>query len=238
MTNAIEDGLEKVCRSPSCEILKLIIGSIAVFLLVLVVIVGVSLSYSVLKLPPAANFVLLIFAIVLLAYLEALHYACVSIEKWDMAKYVDIYPRAVKVHTLVDTPEKVQKFLVGRQFFVIFVVFLIAEITTFPGKTRTYIRQIVRLLTPQLFVCDLTDIPKDFAGMPELMVFILIRIGLPGVALTLNVGQLVSFAAYSLAFSLQAPLITVTLSSIANRSVKSMWKSSHCSFSISPAVSS
>lgn len=133
MPNAIEDALEKTCRSSSCENLKLVLGSIAVFLLVLVVIVAVSLSYAVLPLPPAANFVLLIFALILLAYVEALHYACVSIEKWDMAKYVDIYPRAVRVHALVDTPEKVQKFLVGRQFFVIFVVFLIAEITTFPG---------------------------------------------------------------------------------------------------------
>lgn len=160
MTNAIEDGLEKVCRSPSCEILKLIIGSIAVFLLVLVVLVGVALSYSVLTFPPAANFILLLFAIVLLAYLEALHFACVSVEKWDMTKYTDVYPRAVRVHALVDTPDKVQKFLVGRQFFVIFVVFLIAEITTFPGTYRSVSMVCISAKTLLLLIMIKQTFPK------------------------------------------------------------------------------
>lgn len=51
-----------------------------------------------------------------------------------MSQYVDKFPRAAKCQKLVDTPEKVQKFLVGRQFFVIFVIFLIAQITTFEGQ--------------------------------------------------------------------------------------------------------
>jgi hypothetical protein len=36
-------------------------------------------------------------------------------------------------------------------------------------------------------------IPKNFAGLPEVMVLILIQTGLPGVALTLNIGQLVRY---------------------------------------------
>lgn len=87
---------------------------------------------SVLQLHPAINFVLLFGALTLLAYCEALHYICVAVEKWDMSKYEAKYPRAVRCHKLIDTPEKVKKFLVGRQFFVIFVVFLIASITSFP----------------------------------------------------------------------------------------------------------
>ena len=62
----------------------------------------------------------------------ALHYGVVAIEKWDMTKYAQDYPRACSLHKYVDTPVKVKKFLVGRQFFVIFVVFLIAQITSFP----------------------------------------------------------------------------------------------------------
>ena len=104
----------------------------------------------------------------LLAYVEALHYACVCCEKWDRAVIGPEYPRALKCHDLVNTPVKLKKFLVGRQFFVIFVVFLIAQLTAFP------------------------DIPKDFAGMPEIMVLILCQTGLPGVALVLTYGQLVS----------------------------------------------
>ena len=131
-------------------------------------VVGVANKYCILQLHPALNFILLAGAIVLLAYVEALHYGVVAIEKWDMDKYALEYPRACKMHKLVDTPVKVKKFLVGRQFFVIFVVFLIAQITSFP------------------------HIPKGFAGMPELMVLLLMQTGLPGIALTLTFGQLVS----------------------------------------------
>lgn len=74
-----------------------------------------------------------------------------------MAKYAEKFPRAVKCHALVDTPEKVKKFLVGRQFFVIFVVFLIAQITSFD------------------------HMPSDFGGMPPVLLTILVKTGLPGI---------------------------------------------------------
>ena len=155
------------CRTTACERIKLFLGSIAVFLLILVVFVGVSLSYCVLQIPPIANFCLLFAALLLLAYCECLHYVVVSVEKWDMSKYAERYPRAIKCHKLVDTPEKVKKFLVGRQFFTLFVVFLISDITTFPG------------------------LPPNFAGMPPLLNTILVKTGLPGIALVLTIGQLI-----------------------------------------------
>ena len=40
---------------------------------------------------------------------------------------------------LVNTNEKVQRFLVGRQFFVIFVVFIIAQCTTLPRLPSDYL---------------------------------------------------------------------------------------------------
>ena len=83
-------------------------------------------------------------------------------------QHTETFPRACKTHKLVDTPQKVKKFLVGRQFFTIFVVFLISQISSFP------------------------HIPKDFGGLPPAMVLILFQIGLPGVALVLTYGQLVS----------------------------------------------
>lgn len=36
------------------------------------------------------------------------------------------------------------------------------------------------------------DIPPDFLGMPRVLVLILIQTGLPGIALVLTIGQLVS----------------------------------------------
>ena len=89
-------------------------------------------------------------------------------EKWDMSKVAKVYPRAARCHALVDTPLKVKKFLVGRQFFVIFVVFLIAQLTTFP------------------------KMPYDFAGLDKPTVLALAKTGLPGVALVLTFGQLIS----------------------------------------------
>lgn len=51
---------------------------------------------------------------------------------------------------------------------MIFVIFLIAQITSFP------------------------NIPKDFLNLPPLLITILLQTGLPGVALVLTFGQLVS----------------------------------------------
>jgi len=147
---------------------KTFLASCAVMLLILMVFVGVSLNYCVLQIPPIANFILLFAALTLLAYCEALHYGVVSIEKWDMEQYKDKFPRAYKTWKLVDTPNKVKKFLVGRQFFTIFVVFLISQITSFPY------------------------IPPEFIGMPRGMVLALVQTGLPGVAIVLTFGQLVS----------------------------------------------
>lgn len=90
-----------------------------------------------------------------------------------MSSYEEKYPRAVNCWKLVDTPEKVKKFLVGRQFFVIFVVFLLAEITSFPG------------------------IPDDFAGLPSILILIILSTGLPGVAIVLTYGQLVRLMKYT-----------------------------------------
>lgn len=58
----------------------------------------------------------------------------------------------------------VQRFLVGRQFFVVFVVFLAAQLTTYPG------------------------LPKD--SMPKWLYIAIINTGLPGALVVLAFGQL------------------------------------------------
>lgn len=117
---------------------------------------------------PVGLFIILILALTWLAYVEGLHYAVVSLEKREMAEFEQSFPRAFKTHQVVNSTEKVKRFLVGRQFFTIFVVFIISEITSFP------------------------HIPQDFANMPKLMVNVLVQTGLPGVALVLTYGQLIS----------------------------------------------
>ena len=137
-------------------------------LLVVVACISIANQYCILKIHPVALFILLIIALTWLAYIEGLHYSVVCLEKRDMSSYTEMYPLACQNHAKVNTTEKVKKFLVGRQFFVIFVVFLIAQITSFP------------------------DIPKDFGGMPEALVTVLFQTGLPGIAIVLTYGQLIS----------------------------------------------
>lgn len=122
--------VERTPASQACEYARLILSSIIVTLLIIVAFVGMINGWSVLKLHPAGLFVLLLFAITMLAYVEMLHYACVSVEKWDMEKYKDEFPRAYACYRLVDTPDKVKKFLVGRQFCVIFIVRILLDSIT------------------------------------------------------------------------------------------------------------
>ena len=141
--------------------------TIIVTLSILVICHGIVQDWCVLKFNPAALFIILILALTLLAYVEALHYSNVSVERWDMSVYQEKFPRACKVQLLVNSNVKVQRFLVGRQFFVIFVVFIIAQCTTLPST------------------------PVDYLGMPTGLVLGLVRSGLPGIMLTLTIGQLV-----------------------------------------------
>ena len=54
---------------------------------VAVVFHGISMDFCVLQFNPAVLFVVLFLALTLLAYVEALHYANVSVEKWDMTEF-------------------------------------------------------------------------------------------------------------------------------------------------------
>jgi hypothetical protein len=111
-------------------------------------------------------FIILIFTIISLAYVEALHYANVSVEKWNMSKYQQSHPRAYKTQKLINSNIKLQKFLIGRQFLVICFVFTIAQITTFPY------------------------IPNQLFNITNTFILTCIKIGLPGVFIVLTFGQI------------------------------------------------
>ena len=85
----------------------------------IMIFTGVSLQYCVLQTHPAALFILLIFALTLLAYVEGLHYGVVSIEKWDMAQYGEKYPRACKVQKLAPTAGQLFKNSLAKTNFVL-----------------------------------------------------------------------------------------------------------------------
>ena len=164
----IYKGITKFFKSLLCERIRLVVCSIVVALLIIVDIIGIVNGWMVLDVHPVLAFVLLIGALLILAMVEALHYSCVSMEKLDVSHLKETHPTCVACQELINTPDKVKRFLNGRQFFVIFVVFLIAQLTNFPG------------------------FPKDFGGFSEGFNYFLSKSGIPGVALVLTVGQLIS----------------------------------------------
>jgi hypothetical protein len=149
------------------EIAKYAWSSCLVGFSLCIIFYSVSKQYCILQTYPVVLFLILFAATILLAYVESLHYANVAVEKWDMTPYKDRFPRACETQKLVKTNKLVQRFLVGRQFFVIFVVFTIAQITSFPY------------------------VPHDLWGMPPTFVLLFCRIGVPGVMWVLTIGQLI-----------------------------------------------
>jgi hypothetical protein len=103
----MSSAIMKCMRSALCENIRLVVSTIVVYLLCAVVFAGVALGYSILPAPPAVNFVLMFGCLIMLAYVEMLHYSVVAVEKWDMTELAANFPRAAKCHALVDTPEKV-----------------------------------------------------------------------------------------------------------------------------------
>lgn len=95
--------------------------------------IGIWRSYSILPLDIYLKFSLLFVSLVFLGYLEGLHFGMVSLKNYQHRISKSLCPRGFKVQSLIMKEAKVvQRFLIGRQFFVILAVFLIAQITTFP----------------------------------------------------------------------------------------------------------
>jgi len=114
---------------------------------------------------PVVLYILLVFDIILLAYLEGLQIAILALERTPCETFIQ-RRRAYASQSLAMryNGHNVQRFLVGRQFFVVFVVFLCAQLTTYAEL----------------------DIP----WMPRWMFVALIQTGLPGALIVLAFGQL------------------------------------------------
>jgi hypothetical protein len=111
------------------------------------------------------NFMIFIFALVLLAYLEGLQVAILALESSNREDWEETHPRAFRLHEIATRGKNVQRFLVGRQFFVIFVVMMSSQVTTFPELER----------------------PDEF---PAFLWFALVETALPGALIVLAFGQL------------------------------------------------
>ena len=127
---------------------------------------GVLRRESVLPGPPWLLLVIFAAATLVLWHLEGVQVAILQVEGAPVDTFVR-HPRAGKLQRLVQANggQNLKRFLVGRQFFVIFVVYLTAQITTFPtlGLPLPYVVEVV-----------------------------LIDTGLPGVLVVMAVGQVLT----------------------------------------------
>ena len=125
---------------------------------------GIWTNEAVLPVPPIAHFLIFCFCMTLVAYLEGLQVAILAVEHDDCEVFKQSHPRAYKLMHSVKQGNNVERFLVGRQFFTIFVMTLIAQVTTFPGISQL--------------------------GIPAAVWFIFIQTGLPGAIVVTTIGSL------------------------------------------------
>jgi len=146
-------------------VLKKIISTILTLASLVLIVYAIAKGYSKLKQHLALEYLLLLFALILLAYVEGLLVATLELEHAELPtddeNFRKQYARALATLKLLKK-NGVKKFLVGRQFCVVFIVFVVAKLTNF-------------------------DFPKE--SLPEWLIFI-IEIGLPGAFVVLAFGQL------------------------------------------------
>jgi len=153
-----------VCKK-YLDYLRYVFSTIITFISIGIICFSIGKGYAALPGHPVMHYILLVFVLVLLAYLEGMQIAILALERTSPSTFRH-KNRAYTAHTLAlkNNGHNVQRFLVGRQFFVVFVVFLCAQLTTY------------------------TDLSLSF--MPSWMFVMLIQTGLPGALIVLAFGQL------------------------------------------------
>lgn len=146
------------------DILKYLWSTFATLGSVFLIFYGISINAYVLPSPVGATYVIFIMFLILLFYLEGLMIAIVATQYWDKETFKAAYPRAYMTHELVNRPDNVKRFIIGRQFCTVLTNFMLGQITT------------------------MAHFPSD--GYNPIAFYIIIKSGLIGVLVVLAFGQL------------------------------------------------
>jgi hypothetical protein len=123
------------------EGMKYVVSSCVVLTYFTLLMWGQWTGQAVLPVPGVVAFLLFVFAGLFLAHLEGLQVAMLVAEGQDPAPYAATHPRGFKLMQVALTEKNVRRFLIGRQFLVIFVVFLINQCTIFPDISHLGINE-------------------------------------------------------------------------------------------------
>lgn len=147
-------------------VIRSLISSMLVISALFFVLYGITVTESRIHLPNYLIFLLLFLSIAFLGYFESGQVAVVNLSVIDQKQTRSIQeslPLTYRVYQTISTPGNVEKYLIGRQLCVIGLVFFISQLTSFP------------------------DLPHI---LPYGLEHLLIKSGLPGVLITLTMGQL------------------------------------------------
>ena len=136
-------ALWPISKLPLIEWIKYIASCALIFSCIAVVFAGIALHYSLLEVNPYFLYLLLVVCLVTLFYLEGLMIAIVATQRLHMQSYLlthTVPPRGVELHNLCNISEpgtfnyenkmnNVKKFIMGRQFLTVCIVFVITQIT-------------------------------------------------------------------------------------------------------------
>jgi len=84
--------------------------------------------------PGWAALILFIIVLLLLGIMEGLQIALLELKRQNPATYQYTHPRAYRLGLLASEDDNVEKFLMGRQVFVVCLVFFAAKLTTIHGR--------------------------------------------------------------------------------------------------------
>jgi len=163
--SSTEDETEKCGFWEVLEYIKYTLSTLVTLGFFGLILYAISSGYAALDGHPVLLLIIFFFVVTLLAYLEGLQVAIMALIDVNRSTFRHL-PRAYTNHKLANANHglNVQRFMVGRQFFVVFVVFLGAQLTTY------------------------SELKIDW--LPSFLYVLIIQTGMPGVLFVLSFGQL------------------------------------------------
>ena len=138
--NATVMSIEQMnpCKSglvtSSTTLLKLLVSTFVTVIAATIVIYGMFFQKPLLNFPPVALLFILGGCMVSEFYLEGLQVAVLAIQHRDQTRIPSSLTGAVRIHEYLNMDRKaevVKRFLIGRQFLVVFSMFTMASITSY-----------------------------------------------------------------------------------------------------------
>ena len=108
---------EDCFRAHPADIARSVVSALLINGALVLIAYAIGNDYAVLPGPPVAHYLLLLFVLILLAYLEGLQVAILALERVRGEGFRKTMPRAYACHALATGRRgmNVQRFLIGRQ---------------------------------------------------------------------------------------------------------------------------